>query len=133
MRPPIILLVEDNDYNAYMATYLLEKNGYKIVRVKTGPQGIVTAECVTPDLILLDVELPEMNGYAVAREMRKRPSLAAVPIIAVTSYALVGDREKALAAGCTDYIEKPIDPDTFVSQVAKHLPIAEGGRPCPES
>ena len=117
MRTPTILLVEDNDQNAYLATYLLEKSGCRIVWVKTGPQGIVTAERVTPDLILLDVELPEMNGYAVARELRKRPSLAAVPIIAVTSYAMVGDREKALDAGCTDYIEKPINPDTFVADV----------------
>jgi CheY-like chemotaxis protein len=127
MKTPTILLIEDNDQNAYLTTYLLEKSGCQVVWVKSGLQGIVTAERVTPDLILLDVELPEMNGYAVARELRKRPSLAVVPIIAVTSYAMVGDREKALDAGCTDYIEKPINPDTFVSQVARHLPGAEGG------
>jgi CheY-like chemotaxis protein len=122
MKSPTILLIEDNDHNAYLASYLLETRGCRIVWVKTGPQGVETAEKITPDLILLDVELPEMNGYEVACELRKRPSLASVPIIAVTSYAMVGDREKALDAGCTDYIEKPIDPETFTADVVKHLP-----------
>lgn len=133
MRPHNILLVEDNDQNAYLVTYLLEKRGCQVVWVKTGPRGVAAAESMAPDLILLDVELPEMNGYEVARELRKRPALAAVPIVAVSSYAMVGDREKALDAGCTDYIEKPISPETFAADVLKHLTIKQGGGPCTES
>jgi CheY-like chemotaxis protein len=74
-----------------------------------------------PDLILLDIQLPEMDGYAVARELRKDPDLAMVPIVAVTSYAMVGDRERVLSAGCSGYIEKPIDPATFVMTVQSYL------------
>ena len=74
-------------------------------------------EELTPDTILLDIQLPGMDGYQVARELRARESLKRIPIIAVTSYAMVGDEEKALQAGCTGYLEKPIDPDTFVSQI----------------
>lgn len=132
MKPPVVLLVEDNDQNAYLATYLLEKGGCRIVWVKTGPQGVAKAEEIRPDLVVLDVELPEMNGYEVARELRKRASLATVPIIAVTSYAMVGDRQKAIDAGCTDYIEKPINPETFTTDVIKHL-AAKRNQPCRKS
>jgi len=75
-----------------------------------------------PDLILLDVRLPVMDGYAMARSLRENPGLADTPIVAVTSYAMPGDREKTIAAGCGGYIEKPIDPETFVSKVERHLP-----------
>ncbi len=73
-----------------------------------------------PDLILLDIQLPIMDGYEVARRLRSNPELSKVPIIAVTSYAMSGDREKALSAGCNGYIEKPIDPDTFLAQIEKY-------------
>ena len=71
--------------------------------------------------ILLDIQLPIMDGYAVARELRANPDLAAIPIVAVTSYAMAGDRDKSIAAGCNGYIEKPINPDTFVPEVEQHL------------
>ena len=74
-----------------------------------------------PDLILLDIQLPRMDGHTVARNLRNNPELSAIPIVAVTSYAMAGDREKALAAGCNGYIEKPINPDTFIQQVEQHL------------
>ncbi|MFB3891674.1 MAG: response regulator [Phycisphaerae bacterium] len=127
-----ILLVEDNEQNIYLATFLLVKSGHEVVQVRNGTQAVDEAMRVLPDLIILDIELPGMDGYAVARAMRKQPALGSVPIIAVTSYAMVGDREKALQAGCTDYIEKPINPDTFVRQVAQYLPAAQGGGPCHE-
>jgi CheY-like chemotaxis protein len=79
------------------------------------------ASQLRPDAILLDIQLPVLDGYAVATELRKDAALRDIPIIAVTSYAMVGDREKALASGATDYIEKPINPDTFVDQIRKHL------------
>lgn len=75
-----------------------------------------------PDVILLDIQLPALDGYAVATELRKNSALRNTPIVAVTSYAMVGDREKALASGATDYIEKPIDPDTFADNLRKHFP-----------
>jgi len=128
---PTILLIEDNEQNLYLATFLLTKHGFEVVQARTGPEGIDAARRVRPAIILLDIQLPLADGYTVARELRKGPSLAAVPIIAVTSYAMTGDRDKAIAAGCTDYIEKPINPDTFVAQVVRYLPV-EGGPPCRE-
>lgn len=86
-----------------------------------GRDGIELAAKVIPDLILLDIQLPELDGYQVARALRSNAALDKVPIVAVTSYAMVGDRENALAAGCNDYIEKPINPDTFIKQISNHL------------
>ena len=111
-----ILLIEDNEQNLYLATFLLEKNGYEVVPARSGPEGIALAGRTRPDLILLDIQLPEMDGYAVARALRQNPALKDVPIVAVTSYAMVGDRERTLAAGCNGYIEKPINPETFVQR-----------------
>ena len=79
--------------------------------------GIEAARALLPSLILLDIQLPLMDGYAVARALRQSEALRATPIIAVTSYAMPGDREKALAAGCTGYIEKPINPETFIAEM----------------
>ncbi len=116
---PTILLIEDNEQNRYLATFLLQQHGYTVVSAADGPSGIELAPSLKPDLILLDIQLPVMDGYAVARALRGIESLGNTPIIAVTSYAMVGDREKALAAGCTGYIEKPIDPDTFVAEIER--------------
>jgi CheY-like chemotaxis protein len=112
-----VLLIEDNEQNRYLATFLLELNGYRVVAERDGPQGIETARSLRPDLILLDIQLPTMDGYAVASALRDIESLQQAPIVAVTSYAMAGDRERALAAGCNGYVEKPIDPDTFVSEI----------------
>jgi two-component system cell cycle response regulator DivK len=112
-----ILIIEDNEQNMYMLTYLLESNNYEVFQSFSGPDGIALAKKTTPDAILLDIQLPEMDGYSVARELRKNKELAGTPIIAVTSYAMTGDKEKAFESGATGYIEKPIDPDTFISQM----------------
>lgn len=117
-----LLIIEDNLQNLYMMRFLLEKNGFAVIGAETGREGIEKAGRCNPAAILLDIQLPEMDGYSVAKELVKNPDLAGLPIIAVTSYAMVGDREKALAAGATGYIEKPINPDTFVSQVRSYLP-----------
>jgi two-component system cell cycle response regulator DivK len=116
-----ILLIEDNEQNRYLATFLLEKAGYAVVPAADGHLGIELAARVLPHLILLDIQLPTMDGYAVAHALRRNPQLGDIPIVAVTSYAMVGDREKALAAGCTGYLEKPIDPETFVAEVQRYL------------
>lgn len=114
-----VLLIEDNEQNRYLATFLLERHGYRVTAAADGPSGIATARALAPDLILLDIQLPGMDGYAVARALRGTPHLAGVPIVAVTSYAMVGDREKALAAGCNGYIEKPIHPETFIAEMER--------------
>jgi two-component system, cell cycle response regulator DivK len=114
-----ILLIEDNEQNRYLATFLLEKHGYSVVPASDGFTGIELGLSFRPKAILLDIQLPKLDGYDVARALRRNASLDGVPIIAVTSYAMQGDREKAMAAGCDGYIEKPIDPDTFVSEVEK--------------
>jgi len=120
-----ILYIEDNEQNLYLVTFILEKHGYDVHAARDGQEGIVSAARLLPDLILLDIQLPQMDGYAVAHQLRSNPDLAGVPIVAVTSYAMAGDRDKALAAGCNGYIEKPINPDTFMNQVEFHLTPAE--------
>ena len=112
-----ILLIEDNEQNRYLATYLLERHGYKVVSTSEGLRAVELAQACQPALILLDIQLPIMDGYAVARALRGIESLRDIPIIAVTSYAMAGDREKALDAGCNGYIEKPINPETFVAEI----------------
>jgi two-component system cell cycle response regulator DivK len=127
----VILLIEDNEQNRYLATFLLEQHGYKVVAAPNGPQGIEMAQELLPDLILLDIQLPVMDGYTVACLLRGIESLRAVPIIAVTSYAMMGDREKSLAAGCNGYIEKPINPETFVSEIEQFLILPPATPPKP--
>ncbi|HEY4185574.1 MAG TPA: response regulator [Polyangia bacterium] len=123
-----ILLIEDNEQNRYLLTFLLEQHGYKVLAASDGARGIAMARQFKPDLILLDIQLPTMDGYAVARTLRLVESLRDTPIVAVTSYAMPGDREKTLAAGCTGYIEKPINPATFVSTMEQSLrPAVVGG------
>jgi two-component system, cell cycle response regulator DivK len=112
-----ILIIEDNEQNMYMLTYLLESNNYEVIQTFNGNDGINLAQKVIPDAILLDIQLPEMDGYQVARKLRENAGLQNTPIIAVTSYAMTGDREKIMAAGADGYLEKPIDPDLFISQM----------------
>ena len=119
-----ILMIEDNEQNRYLATFLLEQSGYRVVSAIDGLTGIDLARTLGPDLILLDIQLPKMDGHAVARELRAIETLRSTPIVAVTSYAMVGDRERSLAAGCNGYIEKPINPDTFVDDISYFLPSA---------
>lgn len=116
-----VLVIEDNEQNMYLMNFILEKNGFRVIKAMDGHEGIELACSEIPDIILLDIQLPRMDGYEVARNLRKSLDLKDVPIIAVTSYAMVGDREKAIAAGCTGYIEKPINPGTFVDEIKRYL------------
>ena len=116
-----ILIIEDNEQNLYLTRFILEANGYEVVAARDGHSGVDMAAQELPDLILLDIQLPGMDGYAVARALRHNPDLAGTPIVAVTSYAMVGDRERGLEAGCNGYIEKPINPETFMAEVEEHL------------
>jgi two-component system cell cycle response regulator DivK len=116
-----ILLIEDNPQNRYLARFLLEQRGHVTLEAETGPEGLAMAASELPDLILLDIQLPGMDGHAVARALKSDPVLRAIPVIAVTSYAMAGDREKCLEAGAEGYIEKPINPDSFVTEVERFL------------
>jgi CheY-like chemotaxis protein len=115
------LIIEDNEQNMYMLSFLLEKNNYEVIQAYNGLDGINAAVEKAPDVILLDIQLPEMDGYEIARELRKKSDLNNIPIVAVTSHAMVGDREKAMASGATGYIEKPIDPDNFIQKMESYF------------
>lgn len=117
-----ILYVEDNEQNFYLVSFLLSARGHQVAWARDGRAGLEAASAAPPDLILLDIQLPVMDGYEVARALRARPGLEGTPLVAVTSYAMPGDREKALEAGCDGYIEKPIDPITFGLEIERFLP-----------
>lgn len=116
-----ILLIEDNEQNRYLVKFILETHGYEVLQAKNGQEGIEMANSVDPALILLDIQLPGLDGFTVAQRLRDFDTLATVPIVAITSYAMVGDKERILAAGCTGYMEKPINPETFVADIETYL------------
>lgn len=116
-----ILLIEDNENNRYLTCLILEKKGFEVISAETGLAGIELAGKNKPDLILLDIQLPGMDGYQIARELKNNPQLKHIPIVAVTSFAMVGDREKIFAAGVQGYIEKPINAKTFAEEVTAFL------------
>ncbi len=99
----------------------MKKKGYEVIEATTGEQGVELAIRDKPDLILMDIQLPGIDGLEATRRIRKSKADGEIPIIALTSYAMIGDKEKALEAGCTGYIEKPINPDTVLSQIEKYL------------
>ncbi len=111
-----ILLVEDNDLNRDMLSRRLQRRGHQVLLAADGMQAILMAESETPDIVVLDLTLPVIDGWEVARRLKSSPTTAAVPVFALTAHAMTGDRERALAAGCDDYDTKPID---FPQLVAK--------------
>ncbi len=116
-----ILLVEDNPVNRRLAEFLLRSQGYNVRAATNAQEAFDTIKAERPDLILMDVQLPGMDGLEATRKLKAEPTTRDIPVVAVTSYAMKGDREKALAAGCSGYITKPIDKDTFVREVATVL------------
>ncbi len=112
-----ILVIEDSEQNLYLVRFILERRGFEVLAAADGPSGIASALQHRPALILLDIQLPGMDGHEVARRLRARPELESTPIVAVTSYAMAGDRERILEAGCNGYLEKPIQPETFGDDV----------------
>ncbi|PID38397.1 MAG: two-component system response regulator [Deltaproteobacteria bacterium] len=116
-----VLVIEDNVQNMYLISYLLKHAGMEVLQATDGRSGLELVRAERPDLIVLDIQLPELDGYEVARRLAADDTTAEIPVVAVTSHAMSGDREKILAAGCNGYIEKPIDPDSFASLVADHL------------
>lgn len=116
-----ILIIEDNPANMELMVYLLKAFGHAPLFAHDGMEGIEAARRDLPDLIICDVNLPKMDGYGVVRNLKSHPALRAIPVIAVTALAMVGDREKLLDAGFDGYIGKPIEPETFVGQVEKFM------------
>lgn len=116
-----ILIIEDNPANMELMVYLLRSFGYTVLQAGDGEQGTAAAGRELPDLVVCDIHLPKRDGYAVLAALKGNPQLAAKPVIAVTALAMVGDREKLLAAGFDGYIGKPIEPETFVGQVELFL------------
>jgi len=116
-----VLIIEDNENNLYMMRFIIAKLGHEVFEARDGAAGVVLAKKILPDLILMDIQLPVLDGYSATRQIRKDGSLKDIPIIAVTSYAMIGDREKAIEAGCSAYVEKPINPPSFIKVLEKYL------------
>ncbi len=116
-----ILVVEDNETNLYLIRFILEKSGYEVIEAREGTVGVELAIKEKPDLIIMDIQLPDIDGLEATKKIRASEADGDIPIIALTSFAMAGDRERALAAGCTGYIEKPINPDTFIAEIEKFL------------
>jgi two-component system cell cycle response regulator DivK len=118
-----ILVVEDQPDNRRILRDLLGNAGYELIEAETGEEALTAVETQRPDLILMDIQLPVMDGYEATRRIRSNPELKSIPIIAVTSYALAGDEAKALAVGCTAYITKPFSPRALLGKVREHLAL----------
>jgi len=116
-----ILLIEDNEQNRILMRQILTRYGYDFLEAKDGLTGIEMARAHMPALILLDIQMPVMNGFMVIRELRNDAELRKIKVIAVTSFAMKGDREKALQAGFDEYVTKPIDTRTFPALVKQVL------------
>ena len=116
-----VIVIEDNETNLYLIRTILQKLGHQVIEARDGFTGVDLAQAEIPDLILMDIQLPGLDGYEATRKLRALEATKKIPIIAITSYAMVGDREKTLAAGCTAYIEKPIDPESFIEVLREYL------------
>jgi two-component system cell cycle response regulator DivK len=116
-----ILIIEDNEDNLYMIKYILEQNKFDTITASTGMEGFEVALKERPDLILMDIQLPDINGLEVTRKIRQSEIGNSIPILALSSYAMTGDKKKALDAGCTGYIEKPIEPETIMDNIKNYL------------
>ncbi|HLC40100.1 MAG TPA: response regulator [Methylomirabilota bacterium] len=117
-----ILVVEDHEENRRIVRDLLTSASYEIVEAVTGEEGVTMAETQRPDLILMDIQLPGLDGYEATRRIKANPALRQIPIIAVTSYALSGDDVKALAAGCDAYVTKPFSPRALLAKIREYVP-----------
>ena len=117
-----ILVIEDTEDNRQIVRDLLESAGYELIEALDGLEGVAAAEREHPDLILMDIQLPGIDGYEATRRIRAVPALATVPIIAVTSYALSGDEAKTRAAGCDGYVAKPFSPRQLLAKIREFLP-----------
>ena len=124
---PKILYVEDNDDNVYMMRGRLTRAGFAVVVAPDGEQGVAMAATEAPDLVLMDLRLPGIDGWEATRRLKAAPETKAIPVIALSAHAMAGDREKALAAGCDDYDTKPVDFPKLLERIQTIL--ARGRKP----
>jgi len=117
-----ILVVEDQEDNRHILRDLLASAGYEMIEAVTGEEGVALAAARRPDLIVMDIQLPGLDGYEATRRIKGDPALRAIPVIAVTSYALSGDDRKAFEAGCDAYVTKPFSPRQLLATIREHLP-----------
>ena len=128
-----VLVIEDNRDNFGLIRFALERAGYQVEAAETGAAGVSRALESAPDLIIVDINLPDFDGYEVTRRIRASLPGSKVPIVAITSHAMLGDREKTLAAGCTAYFEKPIDPITIVEEMERAIARFRAAHPAGET
>ena len=117
-----ILVIEDQEDNRQIVRDLLSANGFELSEAITGEEGVASAKRERPDLILMDIQLPGIDGYEATRRIKADPELRHIPIIVVTSYALSGDDQKAFAAGCDGYVTKPFSPRLLLTKIREYLP-----------
>ena len=120
-----ILVVEDHEDNRRILRDLLTSAGFELIEAVTGEEGVALAETQRPDLILMDIQLPGLDGYEATRRIKANPALRHIPIIAVTSYALSGDDVKAFEAGCDAYVTKPFSPRELLAKIREYLAAAD--------
>lgn len=124
-KSKIILHVEDNPENRLLVRRILQASGYTLYEAETASQTMGILKEIKPGLILMDINIPEMDGYALTHTIKSMPGMETLPIVAITANVMKGDREKSLQAGCDGYIQKPIDVDTFVEQIESFLTAAK--------
>jgi two-component system cell cycle response regulator DivK len=117
-----VLIIEDHEDNRRIIRDLLTSAGYEIIEATSAGEGVTVAETYRPSLILMDIQLPDFDGYEATRRIKANPSLCHIPVIAVTSYALSGDEVKALEAGCDAYVTKPFSPRALLTKIREYLP-----------
>ncbi|WP_323102001.1 response regulator [Intrasporangium sp. YIM S08009] len=125
-RPPVVLLVEDNERNLKLARDVLEYAGFTVVVATTGEEGVEQAREAMPDVILMDLQLPGIDGFAALEQIRSHAPTADIPVVALTAFAMRSDRERVLTSGFSGYLEKPISVREFPAQVRRHLPHRDG-------
>lgn len=123
-----ILYVEDNDDNIYMITRRLGRKSYEVIVAKDGEEGIAMARSEAPSLILMDLDLPVVDGWEATRRLKASDETRHIPVIAVSAYAMVSDRERAMAAGCDDFFSKPVDLKGLLERIESLLPARESTR-----
>jgi CheY-like chemotaxis protein len=127
---PRVLVVDDNAVNLELTTALLEVAGCAVLTVESGVEGLRLAREAQPDLIVLDIQLPDVSGYDVARHLKADPRTAWIPIMAFTAHAMLGEKERAAAAGCDAYLTKPVDAARFRESVRRLLDLSSAARGC---
>jgi len=121
--PSRVLVVEDNEMNMQLFEYLLEESGFVILKATSGEDALKMVDEEVPDLILMDIHLPGMDGLSVVRELKSDARLQNIPILALTAHAMRGDKDRFLQAGCDGYISKPIDIKTFIPSIQKYIGV----------